>query len=161
MLAAISLVGGLILGCGGGDDETRQPEATGSPAAAVDVVFDGTSCEYRGPDAVPAGTVSIQVSNETDAGGFMGLWGLAEGTAFEDFSAFYSDQPVPAELDLVSLERIEAFSGVARLVTSTAGVGVDPASDLTLRPPLTSGVYVAECAAPGAGPFISGPIVVE
>jgi hypothetical protein len=53
------LIGGCVLLAACGSDDADE-------AGAVEITFDGASCEYRGPDRLPTGMADFAFLNESD-----------------------------------------------------------------------------------------------
>ena len=101
-VAWVGLLGLVLAGCTSGEEEASQEsdvesptaaEGTGSEQALLTVTFDGTSCSYDGPSEIGAGVATIEAVNDSEVYTEVGIARLDEGSAFDDFVAFYQPEP--------------------------------------------------------------------
>lgn len=76
----VGLLGIVLAGCTSGE-------------AVLTVTFDGTSCSYDGPSEIGTGVATIEAVNDSEVYTEVGIARLDEGSAFEDFVAFYQPEP--------------------------------------------------------------------
>ncbi len=115
----------------GGDDGTR-------------VTLTGDDCAYDGPEAVEAGTVAIDLANETAGNGVFELVEIASTSSAEELGAY-----VAAEQH--RLEAGDAVLGTPAFVTVVVQLEVAPGEVGVLTAGLTAGTYAIVCSS-GAPP---------
>ena len=79
-VALVGLLGLVLAGCT-------------SAEAVLTVTFDGTNCSYDGPSEIGAGVATIEAVNDSEVYTEVGIARVDEGSAFEDFVAFYQPEP--------------------------------------------------------------------
>jgi hypothetical protein len=139
VVAAVALV---AAGCAG-DDATR-------------VTLTNDTCSYDGPETVDAGTVSLELQNESDANGVFELLRLGPSTTFEQLDAH-----VDAEQ-----QRIDAGQrplGPPDTVTVVLPLEVDPGQVGELSSSLVAATYAVTCAdgSPATALYVTEPFEVE
>ena len=132
-----------VFACDSADDTAAPKDKTnGSVTAAAAVSYDGTSCNYDGPDPLPAGPATFTFTNDSDEGpGILWfLWQIGEGHTYDEFVAFYEAQfATPESVD------IQEFPTWARVVTGTGGREIDRGDSLDLDATLAAGTYALDC----------------
>ena len=79
-VALVGLLGLVLAGCT-------------SAEAVLTVTFDGTNCSYDGPSEIGAGVATIEAVNDSEVYTEVGIARIDEGSALEDFVAFYQPEP--------------------------------------------------------------------
>ena len=129
-----------------GSSATAPPSRTSAPESSATVRFSERGCIYRGPEAVPAGQITIEVRNKAPEGLYFALLSIDDGYSYEDLERWTTGpdraEP-PAWVTTVDDADIAASYG-------RHGVTVN----------VTPGLYGIVCATPKAGPDVdSTPIL--
>lgn len=122
----------LVLGC---QAAAPTPAPTAAPAASRTISIDATDYAFNAPESLPAGLVTVQLSNHGEEVHHAQIIRLNDGVTFGDFAAALQQEG----------------EGALRLTTLEGGPGaIDPhgASQVTLD--LKPGTYALAC-------FIAGP----
>ncbi len=138
-----------------GDDATQAPTGE-QPVSQLTV--SGTSCAYDGPTEISAGTVTIEIVNQTGQAVDIDVWKLDEGRAYEEFVAHLDEEMRLMEADQPGLGPPSWVSGRSEITVETETGSQDVTMD--------QGTWVFACipfdpaADEPTGIFPAGPVEV-
>lgn len=147
LLAVIAITASALAACGSddegeaaGEDTTVAPEATETTAAMEEptITFDGTSCLYEGPNAVPAGLTTIEFVN-TSGEDIWAIVALDGGDGDEGLAAgvvdFWAEGAEGATVDVVVETTVDAEGKSSTYNLPTGTMSVVCLTELTSDPP--------------------------
>ena len=142
MLALLVAVALVAAACAGGDS-TR-----------VTLTADG--CSYAGPETMEAGTISLDLENESDANSVFELLRIGPASTFEQLEAH-----VAAEQQRIDADQEPV--GLPSSVTLVLQLEVEPGEVGALSSALTPATYAVTCAngPPPTAMYVAEPFEVE
>lgn len=126
----------LLNACGGNDGS--DPAVNGEPQALALTLADN-ACRFAGPASVPAGSLAIDVENQSSAAGRFELMRLAEGATADDLAAHVGEQQRRIAEGL-------APGGKPSFASIVDSVGVVARWNSTLSGDVTAGAYGLVCS---------------